>query len=154
MKIVFLAAVNAPTTNKEYYAAINNHLTKQKHKVYHLLMLTENILNTWTLEKKEGIFYNFYKMIRESDIVIAECSSPSTNLGFEISHAIQHGKTVIILQATDLEDTITYKFLYTDKNAYIYKYQKETLLQILDEAIELHTAKNNNDTNSLSGSIK
>lgn len=142
MKISFLASTSAPTPYTEYYSDIINYLTRQGHLVNHLLSFTEKTIGDWDKEKRENAFINFYKSIRESELAIAECSFPSFNVGYEISHALQHEKEVIILRSTDSGIPVTsYDLLYSDKKVCIYEYNKNNLLSIIHEALEFNTPK-------------
>lgn len=141
MKIAFLASVYATPIYKNYYTTIINYLIQKRHSVNHLLSYSEESLSLWNQEKKENLFFNFYKKIRESDLAIAECSYPNINVGYQISHAIQHEKEIIILKSADSNLPINSGVLYSDKNSYIYNYNKSTLLPILKEALEFNAPR-------------
>lgn len=116
MKITVLASISAPTPYKEYYTAIINYLARQGHNISH--------------------------SIKESDLVIAGCSFPSINIEYEISHALQEEKEVIILKSK--ESGISFKIsdpLFNDKNICIYEYEKNNLLSVLKESLEYNTPK-------------
>lgn len=133
MKISFLTSTSAPTPYKEYYSVIINYLIRRGHSVSHILSMNE---------KKEDLFFNFYKDIRESDLVIAECSFPSINIGYEISLSLQEEKEVIILKSK--ESGISFKIsdpLFNDKNICIYEYDKNNLFSVLKEALGYNTPK-------------
>jgi len=116
MKIAFLTSTSAPTPYKEYYITIINYLTRQGHNISH--------------------------SIKESDLVIAECSSPSINIGYEISHALQEEKEIIILKSKESGISFTISDpLFNDRNICIYEYDKNNLLSILKEALEYNTPK-------------
>jgi hypothetical protein len=135
MKIAFLVSLQAYPEYNENYTTILDNLIKQGHTVHHLLSFSEKTISNLSHGKKESIFINFYKAIRESDLIVAECSFPSINIGYEICHALQHEKQVIILQSNDQDLPFRSTLLYTDKNSYVYTYTKKTLPSILKKAI-------------------
>lgn len=141
MKIAFLASIYATLPYKEHYFAIIDYLSKHGHSVSHLLSVGQTFTG-WSQEKKEDLLTNFYKSIRQCDLAIAECSFPSINIGYEISHAIQHEKEIIILKSIDKDlPAVISDTLYSDKNPYIYEYNKNTLFPILKEALQFNAPK-------------
>ncbi len=140
MKIAFLTSTSAPTPYREYYSIIINYLIRKGYNVSHTLLITQELIDGLDKERRENIFFNFYKDIKESDLVIAECSIPSTNIGYEISHALQNEKEVIILKSTEENiKSSSDDFLYYDKKVTIYEYNKNNLLSTLKEALEFNT---------------
>lgn len=120
MKITFLTSTSHTSPYKENYSIIINYLTLRDHNV----------------------FTNFYDSIRKSDLVIAECSYPSINIGYEIAYALQHEKEVIILKSNDSDSQITNSDLpHSHKNAHIYTYNKYNILSTLKNALEYNSPK-------------
>lgn len=141
MNITFISSIQALPEYKKNYSIIIDFLLSQGHAVNHLLSKTSETINNLSIKEKKEIIVGFFKNIRESDLVIAECSFPSINIGYEICHAIQFEKEVIILQSTDRNLPFVSNLLYTDNNSYIYSYTKNTLTSVLQEAIKYHKPK-------------
>lgn len=110
MKISFIASASAPKPYKEYYSIIINYLTRHGH--------------------------NIIQSTNESDLIIAECSFPDINIGYEIAYAIQYEKEVIILKSKESKMTIATDTFYSDKNIYIYEYDQTNILSTIKEALE------------------
>ena len=138
MKIALLVSVKEARQYTGQHTTILNILTKQGHIVSHMLAVTEEILDSWSLQKRKAFYYNFYKEINKSDLIVAECSFPSLTIGYEISNAIQQGKDVIILKSDSASIGISANDpLYLHKNIYVYEYTTNSLKQVLTEALQL-----------------
>ncbi|MEK7570726.1 MAG: hypothetical protein AAB553_00495 [Patescibacteria group bacterium] len=138
MKIVFLASIEGIKEYKDTYLAIIDYLQRKNHTVEHTLSVTEEILLSWSLQKREMFFAAFHKEITKADLVIAECSLPSITLGYEISSAVQQGKEVIALKSSSSIYQISQTDpLYSNKNIYIYEYTIPSLGRIIHEALQL-----------------
>jgi hypothetical protein len=143
MKIAFLAPIETASPNRKQHIAIVDYLTKAGHSVDHALSVTAETLSVWDEEKRAEYFSAFYSRIGKCDIVIAECTYPSVHVGFEISHAIQQGKEVIVLKAKNaIPDVMTSDQLNLNKNMYIYEYTPDTLFSMIKEALECNQKYN------------
>lgn len=139
MKISFAASIRGKEKYGQYYRKIIEYLTKEGHLVHHTLSISMKDLATFTASQRIKIFHEFYKRINKSDLLIAECSFPSINVAYEISHGLQQGKSVIILHLksddgmlAELRDPI----FHSDKIS-IYEYTEKTLVNILRTSIQL-----------------
>lgn len=136
MNIAFLTSIRGSKQYGESYSAIVNNLVKKGHIVSHRLSTTDDILANWSQQKREEFFNNFYKKVGSSDLVVAECSHPTINLGYEISTALQHNKEVIILRCDRSDVSITnFDPIYLNKNVYVYVYTPLSLPRVLEEAL-------------------
>jgi len=96
MKIYFAGSIRGGRDNKEIYLKIINHLKKFGQ------VITENIgdqtlTNSGKNIKSEQIYERDMNWIREADIFIAEVSTPSLGVGYEISIAEKLGKKILCL---------------------------------------------------------
>ncbi len=58
------------------------------------------VTDGWTISPQE-IYAHDRNCVLDADILVAECSYPSTGLGYEIATAIDHGKKVILIAHQD-----------------------------------------------------
>ncbi len=102
MKIYFCGSIRGGREDAELYA----HMIR-KLKEYGTV-LTEHIGNDAVLKPEfEGSDQNIWQQdtawLRESDIVIAECTRPSLGVGYELAYAESLGKPVHVLYRKPLE---------------------------------------------------
>lgn len=92
MKIYFAGSIRGGQADVELYARIIAYLKSRGHVV-----LTEHVGKPSSLMGEEGktdfdIYEQDMAWLRESDMVIAECSTPSLGVGYELCYAERHGK--------------------------------------------------------------
>lgn len=96
MKVYFAGSIRGGRQDADLYKRIIHHIQKN-HTV-----LTEHVgdLSLSKLENVENRDVAVYEQdtawLRESDIVIAECSTPSLGVGYEMAYAERFGKPVHI----------------------------------------------------------
>lgn len=137
MKIGFLTSVRGKSKFEKQYSTILQYLEKQRHEVVHNLALTEDQLAPMTYPQREELFLRFYKQLLDCDLVVAECSMQSIQVGYGLSFLRDHGKPIIALsirgvdndlgQMTDLFSSI--------ENIEICEYTEENLVEMLEEAL-------------------
>lgn len=96
MKIYFSGSIRGGRQYKEIYQTLINHLRKYGQ------VLSEHVGNPSLTSKgenlpKEYIYRRDMSMIRESDVFIAEVSSPSHSVGYEIRDMEILGKNHLLL---------------------------------------------------------
>jgi nucleoside 2-deoxyribosyltransferase len=96
MKIYFAGSIRGGRGDKDLYAALIEGIKK------HGEVLTEHIGNSELSEKGEGleaefIFTRDMDWVKEADIIIAEVSTPSLGVGYEIGQAEAMGKPILCL---------------------------------------------------------
>lgn len=97
MKIYFAGSIRGGRDDKELYANIINELT------YYGEVLTEHIgdknLTAFgeVSSTSEYIYNRDIKWLKEADVVIAEVSTPSLGVGYELSKAEEWGKNILCL---------------------------------------------------------
>jgi hypothetical protein len=104
MKIYFTASIT-DTAKKQYlknYYAIINYLRLHNHEVVadHILQVDELELRSISKEDRLDFHKKIEHWIQDCDFMIAETSSPSISVGYEISLALRLGKPVLILYST------------------------------------------------------
>lgn len=136
MKIGFLVPINGLKQYGDVYLSIVAFLDKKGHDVTHPLSVNEATLLSWSPRKRDAFFIDYYARVNKCELLIAECSFPCINMGYEIANAIQQGKEIVILKAKDAELSLrNFDPLYTKKNIYIFEYEKHTLRKTLEAAI-------------------
>lgn len=101
MKVYFTASIKGRPKYCQSYEEIVKELQSLGHKVKadHIIKYGQDYIEAvWSSEQKNREFYK--KMVgwlSEADIIVAECSYPSANVGHEITLALEKGKSVIVL---------------------------------------------------------
>ena len=93
MKIYFAGSIRGGRTDVGLYHRLIEYL-KKEHRV-----LTEHVgdLSLQEASSDTEIYRQDTAWLRESDLVIAECSNPSLGVGYELAYAEKYGKPVHIL---------------------------------------------------------
>ncbi|HUV46539.1 MAG TPA: nucleoside 2-deoxyribosyltransferase [Candidatus Bathyarchaeia archaeon] len=143
MKIYFTASVHGQEKFLENYEKIIDCLEKMGHSLVSKRPLDVQLDKVESENDEEKI--SFYKKvldwINKSDIVVAEISYPSINVGHEISLALEKGKPVIVLYTGKNEPHLL-QGLISEKIA-ILNYNIDNLNDILRGGLE--EAKNQMD---------
>lgn len=88
MKIYFAGSIRGGRVDAELYKQIINHMQQLGHKV-----LTEHVgsgnlcLTEQGRDRDAAIYEQDTAWLRESDMVIAECTCPSLGVGYELAYA-------------------------------------------------------------------
>ena len=134
-KIYFAGSIRGGRADAALYARLIAHM-KERHKV-----LTEHIGSPSlfpTVERgmtDEEIYVQDMNWLRESDIVIAECSTPSLGVGYEMAYAEKIGKPVHIFY--DSSRGYLSAMLTGNPYFYIHYYSsEEELTALVDAALE------------------
>lgn len=138
MKIYFSGSISGGRQNLEDYIKIGKVLKSRGH-----IILTEHILDPNLDCKGEQrnptqIFERDIEMMEESDLVIAEISTPSHGVGYELAWAVEHHKPILCLLDGKLKNHKISAMIEgnTAKNFRVKKYTSETLEKIILEFIE------------------
>lgn len=138
MKISFIASIRGKKSYNDYYSLIINHLLRQGHKVDHVLSNSEEGLSKLTAPQRIKTFDKFYRCINKSDLVIAECSFPSINAAYEISHALQQGKPVMVFILKEQRDSMLELLdpIFSSDKIQVFEYTEENLVEALNFALK------------------
>lgn len=107
MKIYFAGSIRGGRDDKELYALIIKELQNYGQ------VLTEHIGNTnlsslgETVMSSNDIYTRDMDWVRESEVVVAEVSTPSLGVGYEIGQAEALGKKIICLYREDSEKRLS-----------------------------------------------
>ena len=123
-KVYFAGSIRGGRQDAELYKSIIRHIQQKGH-----IVLTEHV-GDLSLSKTEGlkdrevaIYEQDTAWLRESDVVIAECSTPSLGVGYEMAYAEKHAIPVHIFY--DARRGTISAMLTGDKYFHIHPYSSE-----------------------------
>lgn len=133
-KVYFAGSIRGGRADAELYGRVIKHIQKEH------IVLTEHIgdLSLSKLEDVENSDVAIYEQdtswLREADLVIAECTTPSLGVGYELAYAENHKIPVHIFY--DKSRTRLSAMLAGDKYFHIHPYvDEEDLLQMVDKVL-------------------
>ncbi len=99
MKIYFTASMSGKEEYGDNYEKIVESLERLGYEVIadHVLKKSSSDIINETTEERENHFKKVKRWISYADVVVAEASHPSTNVGYEISMALDREKPVLAL---------------------------------------------------------
>lgn len=107
MKIYFAGSIRGGRTMQIIYSEIVNTLNKHG-DVYSGLVAQENLGNEGETELKDNeIFQREISHINNCDVFIAEVSTPSLGVGYEIGLALSLNKKVLVAIQSDQEKNLS-----------------------------------------------
>lgn len=133
-KVYFAGSIRGGRADAELYGRLIRHIQKEN------IVLTEHI-GDLSLSKLEGvensdvaIYEQDTAWLREADLLIAECTTPSLGVGYELAYAESHNIPVHIFY--DKSRTRLSAMLAGDKYFHIHPYVgEEELLQMVDKVL-------------------
>ena len=132
-KVYFAGSIRGGRADAELYRQMIEHIQKTD------VVLTEHVGNL-ALSKIEGmpnrdvaIYEQDTAWLRESDVVIAECTTPSLGVGYELAYAEKFGKPVHIFYNKSCANLSA--MLTGDKYFQIHPYERESEIFPLLDAI-------------------
>lgn len=88
--------------------------------------------------EREKIFMRFYEKLEACDVVFAECSLQSTQVGFGLSYLRSKGKPIVILSHENMTGMSVKGEVYSNvENLAVFEYNDNNFLQILAEALSI-----------------
>ena len=116
MNIYFACSITGGRQDESRYQAIVSHLLEQGHQIPTAGLAGPDVT------AMEGVIYPFEvyerdtRWIRECEVLIAEVSTPSHGVGYEIGYALYHDKPVFCLY---LEGTPVSKMITGNRDPYL-----------------------------------
>ena len=95
MNIYFSCSITGGRNDQDKYQAIVSALKDKGHTVPTEILADENILQLDEAESAEEVYHRDIAWIDSCDAVVAEVSTPSHGVGYEIAYALERGKPVI-----------------------------------------------------------
>ncbi|PMQ01660.1 MAG: nucleoside 2-deoxyribosyltransferase [Dictyoglomus sp. NZ13-RE01] len=133
MKIYFAGAIRGGRENQEIFERIIKFLKEKG-----LIVLTEhvgykNVLEVESNFTPEEIYERDMRFLKECDLLIAEVSTPSLGVGYEIAKAEDMGKDIICFCKSNIPLSA---LILGNKNLKLYFYDSiEDIFNILDKYI-------------------
>ena len=134
-KVYFAGSIRGGRQDAELYKRIIQHIQERGHVV-----LTEHV-GDLSLSKTEGlpnrevaIYEQDTAWLREADVVIAECTTPSLGVGYEMAYAERFGIPVHIFY--DSRRVHLSAMLTGDKYFHIHRYSaEEEIFPVVEEIL-------------------
>lgn len=144
MRIYFTASVVGKKYHLNDYLKIIEILKLRNHQVIsdHIIHFTEAQIRLTKKEDRLKFHTQLEQWINSCDCMVAETSFPSISVGYEISLALNRGKSVLILFKEG--DPPSLLAFHKDEKLICERYSLETLPEILDDF--LNFVEGTNDT--------
>lgn len=133
-KVYFAGSIRGGRQDAELYKRLIIHIQKSH------VVLTEHVgdLSLSKIEGREDQDLSIYEQdtawLREADVIIAECTTPSLGVGYELAYAENHGKPVHIF--FDKSRASLSAMLAGDKYFHIHPYSsEEEIFAIIDSIL-------------------
>jgi 2'-deoxynucleoside 5'-phosphate N-hydrolase len=97
MNIYFSCSLTGGRGDQPVYAAIVEWLIAQGHEVSTAHLTQPSVMVDEDTLTPEAVFARDIAWLEAADVVIAEVSTPSHGVGYEIAHAVLKGKRVLCL---------------------------------------------------------
>ena len=101
MKIYFSCSITGGRAEEATYQAIVHELEREGHEVPTAHLSSSNVMKMEQIVNPVEIFSRDMAWIRECDAVVAEVSSPSHGVGYEIAYGLSLGKPVFCCYRKD-----------------------------------------------------
>jgi nucleoside 2-deoxyribosyltransferase len=95
--LYFSCSLTGGRQDQPAYAAMVSHLQALGHRVLTAHLASDSVLSADVELSPETVFERDTVWLRGCDAVIAEVSTPSHGVGFEIAYALERGKPVLCL---------------------------------------------------------
>jgi len=100
MDIYFSCSLTGGRQDQPAYAALVAMLQSLGHRVLTAHLAEEAVLAADATQSPEAVFDRDTAWLRACDVLIAEVSTPSHGVGFEVAYALELGKPVLCLART------------------------------------------------------
>jgi len=117
MKVYFSCSVTGGRNEENVYAALVNAMLKAGYEVPTAHLSTPEVMEMEKVVKPGDIFKRDMRWLEESDVIVAEVSTPSHGVGYEIAQGLmmnkpvfccyQHGKRVSMILTGNSHPKIT-----------------------------------------------
>lgn len=97
MKVYFSCSLTGGRQDQPVYAALVAHLAALGHEVLTAHLAAEQALGEDAALAPEAVFARDTAWVRACEALVAEVSTPSHGVGFEVAYALERGKPVLCL---------------------------------------------------------
>ena len=133
MKIYFAGSIRGGGEDRESYLKIINHLKKYGSVLTEHVGDQELIIMEEINLPNEEIYNRDFQWITEADVVIAEVSTPSLGVGYELAIAEKLGKKILCLYGIREGKTLS-SMIAGNKNMIVKEYKnQEEAFQFIDD---------------------
>ena len=101
MRIYFSGSISGGREYVEMYREIGKILSDLNHEILTEHILDTNLTNCGEDRNAQEIFERDVEMLRESEVIIAEITTPSHGVGYEIALGVEWGKPILCLINAD-----------------------------------------------------
>ena len=122
MKIYFACSISGGRQDQKIYEELVDHIQSLGHEVVNAVISRSNITVNDGKREARDVYARDTSWIEECDVVIAEVSTPSHGVGFEIGYSLELSKPVLCCY---MADRVVSKMILGNphKDLVIYKYQ-------------------------------
>lgn len=97
MRVYFAGTIMGERSHVAMFRRIVEHIQSRGHVVPTVHVTRDNVLEEEAANTPQEVYERDAAWIRESDCLVAEVSTPSLGVGYEICYALTHGKPVLCL---------------------------------------------------------
>jgi len=101
VEIYFSCSITGGRHDQKTYAGIVDFLSKQGHQVLTAHLAGEHVVEEENLVDAEDVYRRDVNWVESCDALVAEVSTPSHGVGYEIALALLRGKAVLCCYRTD-----------------------------------------------------
>jgi nucleoside 2-deoxyribosyltransferase len=102
MKIYFSCSLTGGREDEEIYGMIVNHLLSQGHEIPTAHLAQPEVMALEQVVDAREVYLRDMRWVDECDALIAEVSTPSHGVGYEIAYALSKGKPVMCCYRQDV----------------------------------------------------
>jgi nucleoside 2-deoxyribosyltransferase len=95
MKIYFSCSLTGGRNDEAAYGAMVDHLLAHGHEVLTAHLARPEVMELEQVVEPREVYQRDMEWIRECDALVAEVSTPSHGVGYEIACALEHAKPVL-----------------------------------------------------------
>ena len=95
MNVYFACSITGGRQDAGVYQVIVNAMQAIGHEVPTALLASERVIDLEIVVEPEEVYTRDVAWIDNSDALVAEVSTPSHGVGYEIAHALRQGKPVL-----------------------------------------------------------
>jgi 2'-deoxynucleoside 5'-phosphate N-hydrolase len=144
MKIYFSCSITGGRNDQKNYQEIVSALIAAGHTVPTAILADPNILDLEAAASALEVYQRDIAWLNECDAVVAEISTPSHGVGYEIAYALEKGKPVICGYQAGKRVS---KMLTGNTHTGITLFEYQSIRKFIDEVIILLNGKISKETN-------
>ena len=128
MNIYFSCSITGGRDQQKIYAEIVKYLLEKEHEVPTAHLASNDVIEKEIIADAETVYRRDIGWVRGCDVLVAEVSTPSHGVGYEIASAIYEGKPVFCCY---LKNLVVSKMITGNFEAGMQIYVYETITDLL-----------------------